>query len=208
VALARALAIDPRVLLLDEPFGALDAKVRKDLRRWLRELHERTGYTTIFVTHDQEEALELADRVVVVNKGRIEQLGTPEELYERPASPFVYEFLGNVNLLAGVLEGDAVRIGAERIPLPAGTAKVPAGAVKLYVRPHDLRVVAPEAPGLTATVREVQRTGANVHLRAHLEGHEAPFDIELPHLDPAARGRKPGDRLRLALGAFGLFPAG
>jgi sulfate/thiosulfate transport system ATP-binding protein len=205
VALARALAIDPRVLLLDEPFGALDAKVRKDLRRWLRELHERTGYTTIFVTHDQEEAMELADRVVVVNKGRIEQVGTPEELYERPSSAFVYEFLGNVNVLPGVLDGDAVRIGPARLPLTEPTV-LPAGPVTVYVRPHDLRVASPQEPGLDVTVREVQRTGANVHLRTQLAGHAESFDIELPHLDPAARGRQAGDTLRVGLAAFRLFP--
>ncbi len=94
VALARALAIEPRVLLLDEPFGALDAKVRKDLRRWLREIHDKTGHTTVFVTHDQEEALELADRVVVMSQGRIEQVGTPDDVYDEPNSPFVYDFIG------------------------------------------------------------------------------------------------------------------
>jgi sulfate transport system ATP-binding protein len=99
VALARALAIEPRVLLLDEPFGALDAKVRKDLRRWLRDLHDRTGHTTVFVTHDQEEALELADRVVILNDGRIEQVGTADDVYDHPATPFVCEFLGEVNKL-------------------------------------------------------------------------------------------------------------
>ncbi len=206
VALARALAIDPRVLLLDEPFGALDAKVRKDLRSWLRDLHHRTGYTTIFVTHDQEEALELADRVVVVNKGRIEQAGTPEDLYERPASPFVFAFLGNVNVLSGVLEGQAVRIGNASIPL-AEPAQLSSGPVKVYVRPHDIRVTPPDARGLGVTVREVQRTGATVHLRTLLDGHEAAFDIELPHLDPATHGRQPGDRLRVGLEAYRLFPA-
>ncbi len=99
VALARALAIEPRVLLLDEPFGALDAKVRKDLRRWLRQLHRETGYTTIFVTHDQEEALELADRVVVMNRGVIEQVGTTDEVWDAPSTPFVYDFLGTPNVL-------------------------------------------------------------------------------------------------------------
>ncbi|MDC4227294.1 MAG: ATP-binding cassette domain-containing protein [Candidatus Manganitrophus sp.] len=101
VALARALAVEPKVLLLDEPFGALDAKVRKELRRWLRRLHDEMHITSIFVTHDQEEALEVADRVVVMNEGRIEQVGTPEEVYDHPASPFVYDFLGNVNLFHG-----------------------------------------------------------------------------------------------------------
>jgi sulfate transport system ATP-binding protein len=101
IALARSLAVEPRVLLLDEPFGALDAKVRKELRRWLRRLHDEVHATTVFVTHDQEEAMEVADRIVVMNQGRIEQIGTPEEVYQNPATPFVYEFLGDVNLFHG-----------------------------------------------------------------------------------------------------------
>jgi sulfate transport system ATP-binding protein len=205
VALARALAIDPRVLLLDEPFGALDAKVRKDLRRWLRELHDRTGYTTVFVTHDQEEALELADRVVVMNRGRVEQVGTPQEVYERPASPYVFNFLGNVNVLSGELTAGALRIGAASLPLDELQALQP-GPVDIYVRPHDVRVIASDAPGLDVTVREVQRTGATVHLRTRLDGSDAHFDIELPHLAVAAVGRKPGDRLRVALAVWRLFP--
>lgn len=98
VALARALAVEPKVLLLDEPFGALDAKVRKELRRWLRKLHDEFHITSIFVTHDQEEALDVADRIVVMNNGKIEQIGSPDEVYTHPKSPFVYDFLGNVNL--------------------------------------------------------------------------------------------------------------
>src|SRR6185295_11923309 len=105
VALARALAVEPEVLLLDQPFGALDAKVRKDLRNWLRRLHDEISVTSVFVTHDQEEALEVADRVVVMNNGKIEQIGTPEEVYARPATPFVYKFLGNVNLFRGRVSG-------------------------------------------------------------------------------------------------------
>src|ERR687894_2382222 len=124
VALARALAIEPRVLLLDEPFGALDAKVRRDLRRWLRELHDRLGLTTLFVTHDQEEALELADRVAVLNHGRLEQVGTPAEVYDAPATPFVAEFLG-----------DAVRV-----PVSAGFLRHLGGrdTAVVLVRPHDI----------------------------------------------------------------------
>src|SRR5262249_6622017 len=106
VALARTLAVDPKVLLLDEPFGALDAKVRKELRRWLRRIHDELNITTIFVTHDQEEALELADRVVVMNNGKIEQIGAPEEIYHEPANAFVYDFLGNYNAFEGVRKGD------------------------------------------------------------------------------------------------------
>ena len=106
IALARALAVEPKVLLLDEPFGALDAKVRKDLRRWLRRLHDELHITSVFVTHDQEEALEVADRIVVMNHGKVEQIGSPQEVYDKPASPFVYQFLGNVNLFRSRIDGD------------------------------------------------------------------------------------------------------
>src|SRR2546422_2423861 len=111
VALARALAVQPKVLLLDEPFGALDAKVRKELRRWLRRLHDELHITSIFVTHDQEEALEVADRVVLMNKGQVEQVGTPEQVYDHPATPFVYDFLGNVNLFHGRIHEGQARLG-------------------------------------------------------------------------------------------------
>ena len=121
VALARALAVKPKVLLLDEPFGALDAKVRKELRRWLRRLHEEVHVTSVFVTHDQEEALEVSDRVVIMNEGRVEQSGTPEEVYERPATPFVYGFLGDVNLFHGRIDRGLVKVGAERA---GGAARV------------------------------------------------------------------------------------
>jgi sulfate transport system ATP-binding protein len=204
VALARALAIDPRVLLLDEPFGALDAKVRKELRRWLRELHERTGYTTVFVTHDQEEALELADRVVVMNRGRVEQVGTPQEVYERPVSPYVFHFLGNVNVLPGRVEAGQLRIGASSLSLPAGDPDVN-GEVDVYLRPHDIRVVPAGVQGFDVTVNEVQRTGATVHLRAVLDGLPAPLDIELPYLDADAINHQPGDRLRVAPATWRLF---
>ena len=118
IALARALAVEPKVLLLDEPFGALDAKVRKELRRWLRRLHDELHVTSIFVTHDQEEALEVADRVVVMNKGRIEQVGTPQEVWEHPASPFVYGFLGDVNLFKGRATGGQMQVGDWQIAAP------------------------------------------------------------------------------------------
>ncbi|RBH40277.1 sulfate ABC transporter ATP-binding protein, partial [Xanthomonas oryzae pv. oryzae] len=136
VALARALAIEPCVLLLDEPFGALDAQVRRDLRRWLRELHERTGLTTVFVTHDQEEALELADRVAILNRGRIEQLDTPAMIYDKPASPFVYSFVGAVNRIPGVLAQGQIQVAGHALPL--ANAALAAGPVEVYVRPEDL----------------------------------------------------------------------
>ncbi|ARU06067.1 sulfate ABC transporter ATP-binding protein [Comamonas serinivorans] len=147
IALARALAVEPKVLLLDEPFGALDAKVRKELRRWLRRLHDELHVTTIFVTHDQEEALEVADRVVVMNKGQIEQAGTPQEVWDHPASPFVYGFLGDVNLFHGRAHQGQVQIGSatDSVSLPAtGTYDDDARALA-YVRPHDLIVTRAEA---------------------------------------------------------------
>jgi sulfate transport system ATP-binding protein len=111
IALARALAVEPKVLLLDEPFGALDTKVRKELRRWLRRLHDEMHISSVFVTHDQEEALEVADRVVVMNHGKIEQIGTPDEVYSNPASPFVYQFLGNVNVFHSRVHGNWAEVG-------------------------------------------------------------------------------------------------
>ena len=139
IALARALAVEPKVLLLDEPFGALDAKVRKELRRWLRRLHDELHVTSIFVTHDQEEALEVADRVVVINQGRIEQSGSPQQVWDNPASPFVYGFLGDVNLFHGRAHEGELHVHGMQIDVPehAGAQNAPAFA---YVRPHDLEV--------------------------------------------------------------------
>jgi len=143
IALARALAVEPKVLLLDEPFGALDAKVRKELRRWLRRLHDELHVTSIFVTHDQEEALEVADRVVLMNQGHIEQIGTPQQVWDQPASPFVYGFLGDVNLFHGRVEQGEVLIGSEhqgvRLETPEHAAAQQARAYA-YVRPHDFEV--------------------------------------------------------------------
>jgi sulfate transport system ATP-binding protein len=141
IALARALAVEPKVLLLDEPFGALDAKVRKELRRWLRRLHDELHVTSIFVTHDQEEALEVADRVVLMNQGRIEQIGTPQQVWDQPASPFVYGFLGDVNLFHGRVEQGEVVIGSEEQGLRlAAPEHRDAAQAFAYVRPHDFEV--------------------------------------------------------------------
>jgi sulfate transport system ATP-binding protein len=139
IALARALAVEPKVLLLDEPFGALDAKVRKELRRWLRRLHEELNVTSIFVTHDQEEALEVADRVVVINRGQIEQSGSPRDVWEHPASPFVYGFLGDANRFQGRTERGHLRIGNYTLDTPAYQGPDDAEATA-FVRPHDLEV--------------------------------------------------------------------
>jgi sulfate transport system ATP-binding protein len=139
VALARALAIEPRVLLLDEPFGALDAKVRKELRRWLRNLHAEIHVTSIFVTHDQEEALELADRVVVMDRGRIQQTGSPQQVYDHPHTPAVHEFIGESIMVPVTIEDGDVRFGGE--PLGLDAQGLQSGAARLFARPHDLTIV-------------------------------------------------------------------
>jgi sulfate transport system ATP-binding protein len=205
VALARALAAEPRVLLLDEPFGALDAKVRQQLRHWLRRLHEEIHVTSIFVTHDQEEALELADRVVVMNRGRIEQIGPTDELYERPASPFVFDFLGDTNVIPSDVRGRSVFLpGAE---LPVATDGIhPAGPVDVYVRPGDLRMGEPGGPGVDVHVVAVQRTGPLVRAWAETVTAAIPLVIELPHLHHDARFFVPGAGLRLRLMQFSVFP--
>jgi sulfate transport system ATP-binding protein len=140
IALARALAADPRVLLLDEPFGALDAKVRKELRRWLRRLHDELHVTSIFVTHDQEEALEVADQVVLMNKGKVEQIGSPADVYNHPASPFVYGFLGSVNTFHGAVHEGVFDLHDARFEVPDHAATQNAQGVA-YVRPHDIDIV-------------------------------------------------------------------
>ena len=143
VALARALATEPKVLLLDEPFGALDAKVRIELRRWLREMHDATGVTTVFVTHDQEEALDLADRVAVMNRGRIEQVGSPAEIYEAPTTPFVYDFLGRSNSFDCSVANGSAHIGDKVLPI---APEIPDGPAVAFVRPHDTVLSTPDAP--------------------------------------------------------------
>src|SRR3954466_391030 len=153
IALARALAVEPKVLLLDEPFGALDAKVRKELRRWLRRLHDELNVTSIFVTHDQEEALEVADRVVLMNAGRIEQVGSPQEVWDHPASPFVYGFLGDVNMFHGRAHQGEVEVEGIRLHAPEHNAVQDSKALA-YVRPHDLDIsrYTPGASGIVATL--------------------------------------------------------
>jgi sulfate transport system ATP-binding protein len=201
VALARALAIEPRVLLLDEPFGALDAKVRKELRRWLRHLHEEMRITSVFVTHDQEEALELADRVVVMSQGRIEQVGTPGEVYRTPASSFVYEFLGDVNRIECRVEGGQVLVAEGGAPL--GGAVDHAGPGTLYVRPHDIELAPPgaAASGPQGTVRLLHEVGPVA--RAEVEYAGVTLDVVLPEGGPALR---PGDRVRIGIRRAFVFP--
>ena len=168
IALARALAVEPRVLLLDEPFGALDAKVRKELRRWLRRLHDELHVTSIFVTHDQEEALEVADRVVLMNRGKVEQVGAPDQVYNHPASPFVYGFLGNVNLFHGRVNEGVLESGGTPLPVPDLTHARDAAGVG-YVRPHELDVEPYVAGGEGIVARLT---------RAHAIGPLAQLELE------------------------------
>jgi sulfate transport system ATP-binding protein len=166
VALARALAAEPKVLLLDEPFGALDAKVRQDLRQWLRRLHDDIHVTTVFVTHDQEEAFEVADRVVIMNHGQVEQVGTPQEIFEQPASPFVMDFLGNVNVFHGHVQRGKVELGSFDISYPQHPhdERRPATA---FIRSHDLEILRVKngRPGLAAKVLHINPAGAIVKVR-------------------------------------------
>lgn len=178
VALARALAPKPRVLLLDEPFGALDARVRDELRVWLRRLHDESHVTSLFVTHDQQEAFEVCDQVVVLNRGRVEQIGPPQELYEKPASPFVTEFLGQVNVLRAetVMRMD---IDDER-PLPVPLPGTPGGSI--YVRPHDLEisVMRDHRPGWPATIRRLTPLGWLARLELTLPDDTA-VHVQITH---------------------------
>jgi sulfate transport system ATP-binding protein len=181
VALARALAVKPRVLLLDEPFGALDAKVRKELRRWLRRLHDEVRVTSVFVTHDQEEAMEVSDRVVVMNEGRIEQVGTPEEVYDHPATAFVYSFLGSVNLFHGRLTEGRLRIAGGDWDAP-GLADASDQDAVAYVRTYEVDLArAPNGrPAIEAVVRHVRRFGPMVRLELDRVEDGQLIEAELP----------------------------
>jgi sulfate transport system ATP-binding protein len=181
IALARALAVEPKVLLLDEPFGALDAKVRKELRRWLRRLHDDLHITSIFVTHDQEEALEVADRVVLMNKGRVEQIGTPEEVYDRPASPFVYSFLGTVNVFHGRAGGGQVDLGPVSIDSPEHADAEDAPAVA-YSRPHEIEIerFSPGLSGIPVQLNRVLMVGPTARLELEREDSAQIIEAELP----------------------------
>jgi sulfate transport system ATP-binding protein len=184
IALARALAVEPKVLLLDEPFGALDAKVRKELRRWLRRLHDELHVTSVFVTHDQDEAMEVADRIVVMNQRAIEQQGTPDEVYDHPASPFVLQFLGDVNLFHGRLGHGPGGVGGQ--------------ADAMYVRPHELDIVESASPGtLPATLSQVLSVGANTRIEFRREDDGSYVDVEMPRIQYAVLR----DRLQLQRGS-------
>ncbi|MDX2227807.1 MAG: sulfate ABC transporter ATP-binding protein [Verrucomicrobiae bacterium] len=184
VALARTLAVEPRLLLLDEPFGALDARVRKDLRRWLRKFHDEMKITTIFVTHDQEEALEIADTVVVMNHARIEQTGKPEAVYNHPANPFVYQFLGNVNLFHGRIDQGQVRIGADVFQIAHVEEGQQESEAIAYVRPHDIEIHTVKPSGrasLPATVTGINGAGAVARIFLYRQDNNSSVEVELNH---------------------------
>jgi len=181
IALARALAVEPNVLLLDEPFGSLDARVRKELRQWLRRFHDELKITSVFVTHDQEEALEVADRVVLMNEGRVEQVGTPEEVYHHPANAFVYNFLGNVNLFRGRVKEGKVYLGDMPLGLPAESG-VDAKSALVFVRPHLLEVeLQPNGKqNFRARVKHINLAGSLVKVELESEWGD-PVHVELSH---------------------------
>ncbi len=212
IALARALAVEPRVLLLDEPFGALDAKVRKDLRRWLRRLHDELHITSLFVTHDQDEALEVADRVVLMDHGKVEQVGTPQEVYRHPATPFVYKFLGAVNTFQGRIEGQGLRVGEALLAHPSAAFDHGASVIA-FARPHELEITPLEAPhketphesGIRATISRILALG--VTARIELLGTESAehFEVEITHERLQTLGLHEGQTVRLAPSQLKMF---
>jgi len=203
VALARALAPTPRLLLLDEPFGAVDAKVREELRRWLRALHDEVHTTSIFVTHDQEEAFAIADRVIVLAGGRLEQAGAPVDILDRPASEFVARFVGDVNVLPGVVREGAVWVGALSVPVPAPPAD--GAEVHVVVRSYDLKFW--RDPGGPATVRRVTPLGDRVRVEATLEPSGAPIFALFPRRSSLLAGVEAGGRIAVEITAARAFPA-
>ncbi len=195
VALARALAIEPSILLLDEPFGALDARVRQELRRWLRNLHSRIHITSVLVTHDQEEALEVADRVVIMNQGHIEQIGTPNEVFHNPASEFVVKFLGNVNLFHGRVESGQAVIG--KVSVGRQNSSIADGKyARVFVRPHELEIERQQLNGaaVPSRVARIQSAGSVVRVELTSEQNEA-ITVELTHDRYRDLGIQTGDNV-------------
>ena len=188
IALARALAVEPRVLLLDEPFGALDAKVRKELRRWLRKLHDELHVTSLFVTHDQDEALEVADRIVLMNRGHIEQIGTPAEVYGQPATPFAFDFLGPVNRFRGRLHDGRLQVGGSALRVAAACGEIAPNAEAVgFARPHEIDLAPADAPdAVPARIERVLSFGSTVRveliaLLGESSGADIHYEVELGH---------------------------
>jgi len=203
IALARALAIEPRILLLDEPFGALDAKVRKELRRWLRQLHDEIHVTSIFVTHDQEEALEVANRVVVMDKGKIEQIGTPGDVYDNPATAFVHSFIGESIVLPVQISDGKVRLGEKVLNLEPRDAV--SGPSNLFIRRHDVSIVPNGSGVFEGDVKHVRAFGPTQ--RADVVLHNGATETLVEIDAPRDRDLKPGDVVSLQPRRYRLFPA-
>jgi len=200
VALARALAVDPQLLLLDEPFGALDAKVRKELRHWLRDFHDRVGLTSIFVTHDQEEALEVADRVVVMSNGAIEQIGTPSEVYDNPVNAFVFDFVGESNCVPVIVAEGRVMFRSAVLDVDTMGLRGPGD---LYFRPHDARLAAAGETGLPAVVTLARRREGRIRIEAAIAGITGPIELDVaPEQAPAT-----GETIVIVPTRARLFPA-
>jgi len=206
IALARALAVEPKVLLLDEPFGALDAKVRKELRRWLRRLHDELHITSIFVTHDQEEALEVADRVVLMNKGKVEQVGTPEEVYDHPASPFVYSFLGTVNVFHGRASQGRLHLGSVSLDAPEHENVEDAPAIA-YARPHEIEIerFSPGAAGIPVHLNRLLMVGPNARLELRRDDSSEIIEAEIPSARARQLQLKTGEALLIRPGKMQVF---
>lgn len=205
VALARALATEPRMLLLDEPFGALDARVRDELRRWLRRLHDELHVTSIFVTHDQEEAFEVADRIVLMNAGTIEQVGSPSQVFENPASPFVMRFLGAVNVFQGHVEGERAVVNDLVFAAPGAA---PRSRAHVYVRPHEIDILRGSVPGsFAASVDRLVPLGATVRVELSAPGYGKGVEVELDLPRSEALALSPGDQVHLSPRRARVFPA-
>ena len=199
VALARALATEPRVLLLDEPFGALDAKVRDELRQWLRRLHDELHVTSVLVTHDQEEAFEVADRIVIMNRGRIEQQGPPREIFDRPASPFIVDFIGKVNVFRGRVQSGVAHLGELALPYPDYPYSTAQDAT-VYVRLHELDVARARSPQvcLPATIARINQTTLGVRLELYSDELGGQVTAQIPEEKCVALRLQPGERIYLA----------
>ncbi|MFZ1388075.1 MAG: sulfate ABC transporter ATP-binding protein [Thiolinea sp.] len=214
IALARALAVNPRVLLLDEPFGALDAKVRKELRRWLRQLHDELHITSIFVTHDQEEALEVADEIVLMNKGQVEQVGSPLEVFRYPATPFAFNFLGTANRFEGKWSKGGVQVSDDLLPLPVTSHAAQfteGGEVIAFARPHDLQIE-PQlegSQGIRAKISRILAFGPTARVElSHLSHPDTYYEVDVPNLTVASLNLHEGQAVRLRPSHLQVFAVG
>jgi sulfate transport system ATP-binding protein len=206
--------VNPRVLLLDEPFGALDAKVRKELRRWLRQLHDELHITSIFVTHDQEEALEVADEIVLMNKGKVEQVGSPLAVFKQPATPFAFNFLGTANRFEGKWSPNGVQVSEDLLPLPPNqsSANLQNGKeVIAFARPHDLEIEpnVEGSLGIRATISRILAFGPTARVElSHVTQPDTYYEVDVPAPAVASMNLYEGQAVRLRPSQLQVFPAG